>query len=161
MIFVTVGTHEQPFNRLVKKMDEMKRDGILQEEVIIQIGFSTYYPQYCEYKKLIPWDEMQRYYREARIIITHGGPASFIDALQLGKSPIVVPRQQKFNEHVNNHQLNFAHQLVKKGLPLIVVDDVDDLPEIIRDFETKVFDFTSNNGNFNELLIKEIEEDLA
>lgn len=25
MIFVTVGTHEQPFNRLVKKIDELKR----------------------------------------------------------------------------------------------------------------------------------------
>ena len=25
MIFVTVGTHEQPFNRLVKKIDELKK----------------------------------------------------------------------------------------------------------------------------------------
>ena len=24
MIFVTVGTHEQPFNRLIKKVDELK-----------------------------------------------------------------------------------------------------------------------------------------
>ena len=24
MIFVTVGTHEQPFNRLVQKVDELK-----------------------------------------------------------------------------------------------------------------------------------------
>ena len=29
MIFVTVGTHEQPFNRLVQKIDELKRDGIM------------------------------------------------------------------------------------------------------------------------------------
>lgn len=26
MIFVTVGTHEQSFERLVKKVDELKRD---------------------------------------------------------------------------------------------------------------------------------------
>ena len=32
MIFVTVGTHEQPFNRLIQKVDELKRDGIIQEE---------------------------------------------------------------------------------------------------------------------------------
>lgn len=25
MIFVTVGTHEQPFNRLVQKIDELKK----------------------------------------------------------------------------------------------------------------------------------------
>lgn len=44
MIFVTVGTHEQPFNRLIKKIDELKKDGIINEDVIIQTGFSTYEP---------------------------------------------------------------------------------------------------------------------
>lgn len=37
MIFVTVGTHEQPFNRLIQKVDELKKDGIIQDDVIIQI----------------------------------------------------------------------------------------------------------------------------
>ena len=36
MIFVTVGTHEQPFNRLVKTVDELKRDGVITEDVIMQ-----------------------------------------------------------------------------------------------------------------------------
>ena len=42
MIFVTVGTHEQPFNRLIQKIDELKKDGTIQDDVIIQTGFSTY-----------------------------------------------------------------------------------------------------------------------
>ena len=29
MIFVTVGTHEQPFNRLIKAVDDLKKDGII------------------------------------------------------------------------------------------------------------------------------------
>ena len=33
MIFVTVGTHEQPFNRLVKKIDELKGNGTIQEYI--------------------------------------------------------------------------------------------------------------------------------
>ena len=41
MIFVTVGTHEQPFDRLIRKVDELKENGIIQEDVIIQTGFST------------------------------------------------------------------------------------------------------------------------
>lgn len=41
MIFVTVGTHEQPFNRLIQKIDELKKDGTIQDDVIIQTGFST------------------------------------------------------------------------------------------------------------------------
>ena len=47
MIFVTVGTHEQPFNRLIQKIDELRKDNKIQEEVIIQTGFSTYEPKYC------------------------------------------------------------------------------------------------------------------
>lgn len=31
MIFVTVGTHEQPFNRLIQKVDELKRDGVIKD----------------------------------------------------------------------------------------------------------------------------------
>ena len=46
MIFVTVGTHEQPFDRLVKAVDELKRDGIITEEVIMQTRFSIYEPKY-------------------------------------------------------------------------------------------------------------------
>ena len=54
MIFVTVGTHEQPFDRLLKKIDELKKNGIIQEKVIMQTGFSTYEPKYCEWSKLLP-----------------------------------------------------------------------------------------------------------
>lgn len=51
MIFVTVGTHEQPFNRLVKAVDELKRDGVITEDVIMQTGFSTYEPKYLFFVK--------------------------------------------------------------------------------------------------------------
>ena len=46
MIFVTVGTHEQPFNRLIQKVDELKRDGVIEDDVIIQTGSRTYKPKY-------------------------------------------------------------------------------------------------------------------
>ena len=78
MIFVTVGTHEQPFNRLIQKIDELKKDGIINEDVIIQTGFSTYEPKYCQWSKLIPYQQMVKNVADARIVITHGGPASFI-----------------------------------------------------------------------------------
>lgn len=85
MIFVTVGTHEQQFNRLIKFVDELKRDNIITEDVIMQTGFCTYKPQYCEWHKLIPYSDMEKNVKEAKIVITHGGPASFIMPLQIGK----------------------------------------------------------------------------
>ena len=45
MIFVTVGTHEQPFNRLIEYIDNLKCNGIITDDVMIQTGFSTYEPK--------------------------------------------------------------------------------------------------------------------
>ena len=78
MIFVTVGTHEQPFNRLIQKVDELKRDGIIKDDVIIQTGFSTYEPNYCQWSKLIPYQQMVKNVADARIVITHGGDGDII-----------------------------------------------------------------------------------
>ena len=156
MIFVTVGTHEQPFNRLVKKMDELKKEGIITEEVIIQTGFSTYKPQYCQWSKLIPYQQMIKNVEDARIVITHGGPASFIMPLQIGKTPIVVPRQQRFNEHVNDHQVEFARNVAERMGTIIPVEDIEKLKDVITNYDQIVagmeHGMSRNNAKFNEKL---------
>lgn len=87
MIFVTVGTHEQPFNRLIQKVDELKCDGIIKDNVIIQTGFSTYEPKYCQWSKLIPYQQMVKNVADARIVITHGGPQVSLCRCRLEKRP--------------------------------------------------------------------------
>lgn len=135
MIFVTVGTHEQPFNRLVEAIDNMVADGTITEEVVMQIGYSTYTPAHCAWSKLIPYQQMQEYIRQARIVITHGGPASFIAPLQIGKTPIVVPRQAAFNEHVNDHQVDFSKAVAERMGTIIPVYDIQDLPQTIKQYD--------------------------
>ena len=156
MIFVTVGTHEQPFNRLIKKIDELKESGIIQEDVIIQTGFSTYEPKHCQWSKLIPYQQMLRNVADARIVITHGGPASFIMPLQIGKTPIVVPRQQRFNEHVNDHQVEFARNVAERMGTIIPVEDIEKLKDVITNYDQIVagmeHGMSSNNAKFNEKL---------
>lgn len=153
MIFVTVGTHEQPFNRLVKYVDNLKRDGIIDEEVIIQTGYSTYEPKYCIWQKLYPYQEMVKLVAEARIVITHGGPSSFIMPLQIGKTPIVVPRRFEFNEHVNNHQVAFSKSVAERMGTIVVAENINDVGNIIKNYEkiTKEMKsgLKSNNSKFN------------
>ncbi|WP_394523277.1 glycosyltransferase [Lacrimispora sp. JR3] len=152
MIFVTVGTHEQPFNRLVKAVDELKRDGVITEEVIMQTGFSTYEPKYCQWSKLFPYQQMIKNVEEAHIVITHGGPASFIMPLHIGKTPIVVPRQHQFEEHVNDHQVEFARNVAERMGTIIPVEDISKLGEIITNYGEIVagmgHGMTSNNKKF-------------
>lgn len=135
MIFVTVGTHEQPFNRLIKKIDELKQDGTIEEDVIIQTGFSTYEPKYCQWSKLIPYQQMVKNVADARIVITHGGPASFVMPLQIGKTPIVVPRQHQFDEHVNDHQVDFSRNVAQRMGTIILVEDIETLGDIIKNYD--------------------------
>lgn len=134
MIFVTVGTHEQQFNRLIQKVDELKKEGNIVEEVIIQTGFSTYEPKYCEWKNLYSYTQMQEFVKHARIVITHGGPSSFIMALQEGKIPIVVPRQKQFKEHVNDHQVAFCKAVEERMGTIIVVEEIEKLEEMIKNY---------------------------
>lgn len=165
MIFVTVGTHEQPFNRLIKKIDELKESGIIQEDVIIQTGFSTYEPKHCQWSKLIPYQQMIKNVADAHIVIMHGGPASFIMPLQIGKTPIVVPRQHQFNEHVNDHQVEFARNVEKRMGTIIPVEDIEELGDVITNYDQLVakmeHGLSSNNAQFNkklEMLVNSIFE---
>lgn len=156
MIFVTVGTHEQQFDRLIKKMDELKEQGIIQESVFIQSGYCTYEPKFCEWKQWLPYKEMQEKIQAAHIVLTHGGPSSFISVLQEGKIPIVVPRRTELGEHVNNHQVNFVRKVYERQKNIILVEDVEELSEIIEHYDEIVAgmpkELKSNNSEFNRKL---------
>lgn len=157
MIFVTVGTHEQQFNRLIEKIDKLIECGCIKEEVIIQSGFSTYSSKNCKCEKIIPYSQMINNIKKARIVITHGGPATFIMPLQVGKVPIVVPRQKQYDEHVNNHQLDFAKLVKERQGNIILVEDINDLEKAIKEYDNIIKEMpkemVSNNMKFNEAFI--------
>lgn len=161
MIFVTVGTHEQQFNRLIKKIDELVENGIIKERVVQQIGYSTYIPKYTEYRDFFDYEIMEELENESDIIITHGGPSTFMGVLSKGKIPIVVPRQYKYGEHVNNHQLEFARKVKKEGYKIIVVEDLQSLEQLIVNERKNILSFqkeASHNEKFMTLFFKEINE---
>ncbi len=158
MIFVTVGTHEQPFDRLVKCVDDFKRDGKITEDVVIQTGYSTYEPKYCKWQKLYPYQEMVKLVEEARIVITHGGPSSFIMPLQIGKTPIVVPRRCELNEHVNDHQVAFSKAVAERMGTIIVVEDVERLLDTILNYDEIVKNMGTGLESNNVRFVSELEK---
>lgn len=157
MIFVTVGTHEQQFNRLIKEVDRLKGEGLIQDDVFIQTGFSDYEPVHCQWKNLISYDEMNRYMDEADIVITHGGPATFMGVISKGKRPIVVPRQKKFDEHINDHQVEFVKK-ISREYGLIIVEDVKKLLENLKIYYVYEHNVETHNQLFNKKFSMEINE---
>lgn len=152
MIFVTVGTHEQQFDRLIKEIDNLKSKGIIKEEVFIQLGYCQYIPQHCTYEKMLGYDEMRNKMEKSHIIITHGGPATIIMAWQYGKIPIVVPRQPQFDEHVDEHQIWFCKRLEEQK-KIIDCIDINQLKDNILSYdllcESMILDLNqSENSRF-------------
>jgi UDP-N-acetylglucosamine transferase subunit ALG13 len=136
----------------------MKEKGLIREEVIIQTGYSTYEPRYCRFSKLFPYSEMCRFVKEARIVITHGGPSSFIMPLQEGKIPIVVPRQKRYGEHVNNHQLEFCRAIEERSGNIIVVEEVRELKRAILRYDKIVAEMPSSIKSHNDIFNEEFEK---
>lgn len=125
MIFVTVGTHEQPFDRLVRWLDQAVAKGELLELVVMQIGHCHYEPQHCRWQRYFSQEEMAKLLDEAEVVVCHGGPATFMSVLQRGKVPLVVPRRRSLGEHVNDHQLEFALKLVASGFEIEVIGETE------------------------------------
>lgn len=156
MIFLTVGTHEQGMDRLFIEIDRLIEEGVIIEKVFAQIGYTNYEPKNFEYKKLIGYDEMDNLVRKSDIIITHGGPGSIFHPLQYDKIPIVVPRNPKYNEHVDNHQILFTKRLEQEK-KILAVYEVSDIKEFLVNYNIiyqKCKINTSNSGKF----IKVFEE---
>ncbi|WP_026510306.1 glycosyltransferase [Butyrivibrio sp. LC3010] len=158
MIFVTVGTHEQPFNRLIEYMDKWAEKN--DEEVIIQTGFSNYEPKFAKWSRLFSFQQMNKNMDKARIIITHGGPSSFIAPLQKGKVPIVVPRKKEFDEHVNDHQLTFCRMISDRMKSIILVEDEKRLGEIIQEYNQIVGKMKVGRSSNNDKFIEGFEENI-
>lgn len=129
MIVVTVGMHTQPFDRLIKKMDEIA--ALTDEEVIMQIGHATYVPRHAQYFRFTTGAEMLRLYRAARVVVAHGG-ASAAEILRAGTPLIAVPRLAGKGEHIDDHQLDFVQAMERRGL-VAGVHDVDRLQEVVLD----------------------------
>lgn len=135
MILATVGTHEQPQDRLFVELDRLVAAGEITEEVVAQVGHSEFTSPRLTIHRMLPYDQLQDALRAARRVITHGGPATIMQAFAVGKVPIVVPRQSAFGEHVDDHQVRFARRVADRCL---VVLDIADLGPTLRDYEARV-----------------------
>lgn len=151
MIFATVGTHEQQFDRLVKCLDGMKCDGSFSEDVIVQTGYCTYKPQNCRHTKWLTQNEIMELVQQARVVVTHGGPSSFLMALQHGKIPVVVPRRKEFREHINNHQIEFVKALAAERKDIIPIYDIEELPFVLEKYSEIIKGFPTCIANNNEI----------
>jgi UDP-N-acetylglucosamine transferase subunit ALG13 len=126
MIVVTIGTNEQPFDRLVRAAAGLGGE----ERLLVQHGSSRVPRGRGEWVDFMPFEELSAQMREARVVICHAGVGSIMLARRCGKRPIVVPRRLHLGEAVDDHQLPIARRLHASGI-VTLVEEVELLPEAI------------------------------
>jgi UDP-N-acetylglucosamine transferase subunit ALG13 len=124
LIFVTVGNVRRPFVRLVEAADRAAALG--DEEFFVQSGHTPYQTRCARQVAFLSLPEYDRLVAQARLVIAHAGSGSIIAAFRYGKPIIVMPRQKRYGEHVNDHQLEIAGQFARQGL-LRRVDTFEEL----------------------------------
>lgn len=158
MILVTLGTQDKPFKRLIRAVEKQIILGNIKEEVIVQAG-CTKYKTKLENMKIVDYmtiDEFNKSLEKAKIVITHAGAGTIIQALEKGKKVIAAARKRVYGEHVNNHQEQILDNFSNSGyvLPLRSFRKLNEVIDKTKDFKPKKFE--SNIENF----IKNIEEEI-
>jgi UDP-N-acetylglucosamine transferase subunit ALG13 len=126
MILVTIGTNEQPFDRLVRAAAALD----MPEQLVVQHGSSRVPHGRGEWVDFVSFEELSSRMRQARVVVCHAGVGSIMLARRCGKHPIVVPRRLHLGEAVDDHQLPIARRLHANGV-VTLVEDVDRLAEAI------------------------------
>jgi beta-1,4-N-acetylglucosaminyltransferase len=152
LIFVTVGGMHA-FDRLVIAVDDIA--GGLDEQVVMQVGSTDYVPANCEHFRFLTADEMQKLYARARVVICHAGIGSILTALQYNKPLILVPRLKKYGEHIDDHQLEIAGEMERRGMT--VVYDISNLRIAMLDVNTNSVRFDTG-GNLTAALKQYLDQ---
>lgn len=152
-VFITVGSTEFQFNRLLQEVDNYVERGIIKHTVIAQVGSSNYVPKNFESFKWCNFQTMQKLMQESSYVITHSGTGSIVNALQLGAKVIAVPRLQKFKEHLDDHQLEIANEFEQLGL-VMVPNEVRNLEKCINSVDSFVPSGSLNNTLFFKSLFR-------
>ncbi len=137
MILVTVGTEQFLFNRLMQWLDRAIAQKLIQpeqEEIVIQYGSCTLVPQGVKGYSVLKETEFLSLVEQARIIVAHCGEGTLDLLANITKPFILIPRTSKFQEHVDDHQLELAEQLAKLGIP--IANSLEDLVDFIASPQT-------------------------
>lgn len=121
MILITVGTNEQPFDRLVRAAAHLETD----ESLLVQYGSSRVPHGVGEWVDFLSFEDLAARAREARVVVCHAGVGSIMMARRCGHRPIVVPRRHNLGEAVDDHQLTLARRLELAGAVTLLEDEAD------------------------------------
>lgn len=118
MFLVTVGKEQYQFNALMQWIEILIQYRIINEDVIVQYGASSYVPDGARaYRYLVDADFLNLV-DNASLIISHCDE-NIAQLLEDRDTPyVLVPRLQRFGEYADNHQMDVADEFENRGIAI-------------------------------------------
>ena len=108
-VFVTLGTQKQQFTRILKLIEHSKL--LEYSEILVQAGHTKYQSDKLKIIEFMNTDGIEEAISKADFVISHGGVGSIFTALKYGKKVLAVPRLAKYEEHVDDSDMNYKDLL--------------------------------------------------
>jgi UDP-N-acetylglucosamine transferase subunit ALG13 len=141
MIVVTIGTNEQPFDRLIRAARSLDRDDLL-----VQYGSSREAHGRGEWVEFLTFDELSDQARAASAVVCHAGVGSIMMARRCGHRPIVMARRHHLGEAVDDHQVVLGERLARAGIVTLVEDEIELAAALTAEIGTEVEEASPLSG---------------
>jgi UDP-N-acetylglucosamine transferase subunit ALG13 len=146
-LLVTVGTDHHRFDRLVRWVDAWLAGHPGRLPCLMQTGTSAPPAGPARWQAYLEFDALQAAMAGAAAVVCHGGPGTILGARQVGAVPIVVPRQHRLGEHVDDHQVAFARRLAAQGGQIHLAETEADLHRLLDRVAADPAAFRSGAGD--------------
>ena len=150
LIFVTLGTQDKPFPRLLEAVQKQIDNGNItrEEKIIVQAGCTKFKSKDMEIKHYMSIKKFEQLIDEADLIISHAGVGTILTALNKNKKIIAAARLKEYGEHVNDHQLQILENFRDEGY-LLALEDFETLNVVLKEVKDfKPAKFKSNKEYF-------------
>ncbi|MFJ2407542.1 glycosyltransferase [Pseudomonas sp. NPDC087814] len=117
MIFCSVGT-QAPFERMLGYLHEWSHANP-QVPIVAQVGTNENDLGRITAYKTIAEPLFSKNFNASKVIVSHAGMGNIIRSLELGKPIVIVPRDSRRGEHINNHQYDTAENF--SDLPSVFI----------------------------------------
>ncbi len=151
MIYITLGTQGSDFSRCLRMVERLMVERRIKDEVIAQVGATTYRPNGVQCFEFVQETDYQKYIQKADVVITHAGSGALFSSIKRGKKTIAVARLSKYHEMVDDHQTELVRKLSQEGYIL------DGTYSLVEAWD-KLTGFIPRTNDFNCTIPQRIDE---
>ena len=121
-VFVSVGTRAESFTRIIKAVEELVKNGIIQERVIVQAGHTKYHSSCLEIFDFCTPAEINKLIINAKYVVTQESAGIGAKCLKSCTKFIVMPRDYRYGELPAQSDMNedLHFKLEKMGYAKVV-----------------------------------------